>query len=62
MFKLIPYSKLLFTCNEKYVGPDTVIFENFKNENEIGDILTNRDFYKDGKIFEKMSEVENGKK
>lgn len=51
-FKEIKYKKILFTGNKNYIYKDSVYFKEFKKTTRVEDILSNRKFYKNGKLIE----------
>jgi uncharacterized protein (DUF1919 family) len=57
-WKKIPYSKVLFTANEKYgTDADSVFFKEHSNSNTIPDLIPNRDFYRTGLVSSKINNL-----
>lgn len=47
----IKYPKLLFTGNKKYKNENSIYYSEFEGNDQIGDILSNRKFYKEYKLI-----------
>lgn len=47
----IKYPKLLFTGNKKYKNENSIYYSEFEDNNQIGDILSNKKFYKEYKLI-----------
>ena len=56
-FKKVKYPKLLFTGNESYKFEDSIYYDEFREEGSIGDILSNKKFYKEDKLISLVNKL-----
>ena len=53
----IKYPKLLFTGNKKYKNENSIYYSEFEGNNQIGDILSNKKFYKEYKLINYVNKL-----
>lgn len=56
-FLNIKYTKLLFTGNKNYKCEESVYYDEFDGQNQIGDILSSKKFYKEDKLISFINEL-----
>ena len=56
-FKKVKYPKLLFTSNENYKFEDSIYYYEFMKECSVGDILSNKKFYKEDKLINLVNKL-----
>ncbi len=56
LWKTIPYPKVLFTAHREFTE-DAIFYPEFETDGQVGDLISRRDFYRDGILIGKLNSL-----
>lgn len=56
LWKTIPYPKVLFTAHREFTE-DAIFYPEFETDGQVGDLISKRDFYRDGILIGKLNSL-----